>query len=365
MRKILIIAGTRPEIIKLAPVALIARQYFSAELSVTFCFTGQHKTMAEDAMKPFGLTPDIDLGIMKPGQTLNGISEEILRSIPKVFSSYNPDIVMVQGDTTSAAVAGLAAFNSRISVAHVEAGLRSGDLSSPFPEECNRKLISCFADYNFAPTERAFSALAAEGVSKDKLYLTGNTVVDAVRIMSDVNKLQEPRSLFPSLRSPYVLVTAHRRESFGIGFEKICSAIASAAKQLPDFQFLYPVHLNPQVQNVVMSKLSALQNVLLVPPVPYLELLSLLAGCSFVLTDSGGIQEEAPSFKKHCIVMREVTERMEAVDAGISELVGTDTEKILNAILVAAKYPASSRLCIPNPFGDGKASERICNILSK
>lgn len=365
MQKLLIVAGTRPEIIKLAPVVLTVRKNFADRLNAIFCFTGQHRTMAEDAMRPFGLTPDVDMDIMKTGQTLNGISEAIFRNIPEVFRSYAPDIVVVQGDTTTAAIAGLAAFNCRISIAHVEAGLRSGDLHSPFPEECNRKMISCFADYNFCPTNRTLNALAAEGIDREKLFLTGNTVVDALNIIINTSGLMHPSSLFPAIKGPYVLITAHRRESFGIGFENICNAIEAVAKQLPDYQFVYPVHLNPLVQDVVRIKLENISNVLLVSPVPYLELLSLLAGCSFVLTDSGGIQEEAPSFKKHCIVMREVTERMEAVDAGMSELVGTNVGKIVEAVLRAATYQPAHKPLTQNPFGDGRASERICNILSK
>jgi UDP-N-acetylglucosamine 2-epimerase (non-hydrolysing) len=275
-----------------------------------------------------------------------------------------PDVVFVQGDTTSAAASALCAFNKKIPVGHVEAGLRSFDLDAPYPEECNRRVISCFATYNFCPTRSARENLLSEAIPESRSYLTGNTIVDAMHRIINKNPLEDLHSIHPAIRDPFVLITAHRRESFGPGFENICTAIRECAAKFRDVQFVYPVHLNPNVQRPVQDLLKGLSNVFLLPPVSYLELLTLLKHSQFVLTDSGGIQEEAPTFGKYCIVMRDRTERMESVHMGLSELVGADRHRIVSAI---ERVMDRAHISFPpeNPYGDGKASTRILDIVSQ
>jgi UDP-N-acetylglucosamine 2-epimerase (non-hydrolysing) len=360
---ILIVAGTRPEIIKIAPVFLQARDHRQDSINMRLCLTGQHMTMADEALAIFGIQPDASLEIMRPDQTLNDIAESVFQRLPGVLDRFSPDIVMVQGDTTTAAMAALCAFNRKIPVAHIEAGLRSFNLDAPYPEECNRRVIGTMARYNLSPTTRAAENLRREGVPEQRISLTGNTIVDAIHFIQRKYDLHDLNAVVPGLQKPFILITAHRRESFGQGFQNICEAIRALALGFPTTQFAYPVHLNPNVQKPVHSLLSTLQNVRLIPPVPYLPLLTLLNQCELVLTDSGGIQEEAPSFGKYCIVMRDVTERMESVELGISELVGTDTQKIVGAVSAQlGKIGEVSRTA--NPYGDGHASERILDILS-
>jgi UDP-N-acetylglucosamine 2-epimerase (non-hydrolysing) len=364
VKTIFLIAGTRPEIIKIAPLILKAKENsFAKKVQVKFCFTGQHKTMAEEAMEIFGITPDANLGIMKPNQTLNEISQSVFERLPKILYDFSPDCVLVQGDTTTAAISALCAFNKKISVGHIEAGLRSFNLSAPFPEEANRKIISAIASYNFCPTENAKQNLLRESISKKSLFVTGNTIVDAINIISKKYFLDDIESIHSSISKPFVLTTAHRRESFGGGFQHICEAIKECAEKFSTHQFIYPVHLNPNVQEPVFKFLKNLPNVLLIEPLSYLKLLTLLKHCEFVLTDSGGIQEEAPSFGKYCIVMRDVTERMESVQLKISELVGTNREKIVSAVSQQISNPKnfSSR---ENPYGDAMAAQRILEILT-
>ncbi len=360
MIKLLIIAGTRPEIIKTAPVVLVARSRKDAK--VIYCLTGQHKTMALEALSIFGIEPDVDLKIMRPNQTLNDIASSVFEKIPKIFDKTKPDVVMVQGDTTTAAMVAFAAFNMKIPVAHIEAGLRTFNLNAPYPEEANRRLISVVSSYNFCPTEFSRENLRKEGSAENTLSVVGNTVVDALELIKSKYLLHDLIKVHPDARTPFVLITAHRRESFGGGFENICTAIKKCAESFPNHQFIYPVHLNPNVKCPVHRLLKGIPNIKLIPPVPYLELLTLLKNCELVLTDSGGIQEEAPSFGKHCIVMREVTERMESVNLGMSELVGTNVEKICTSVQHTIegkiKYDIHK-----NPYGDGHASERIMDIL--
>lgn len=361
VKRILVIAGTRPEIIKLAPVILHARETASGPV-VQLCFTGQHATMAEEAMALFGIRPDFNLEIMRPDQTLDHIASAVFERFPGVLRAARPDVVLVQGDTTTAAMAAVCAFHNRIPVGHVEAGLRSFDLAAPFPEECNRRIISALATYNFCPTEESKHHLERESVPARTLHCTGNTIVDAVeRIRPGLGGAE---SVDHRIRLPYILMTAHRRESFGAGFENICSAVRACAQKYPDVQWVYPVHLNPNVQKPVTAMLSDLPNVLLLPPVSYTSLLTLQKECRFVLTDSGGIQEEAPSFRKYCIVLRDKTERMESVHAGLSELVGTDKSKIVKAV---ERVMSNNGVTFPadNPYGDGKAAGRIMNILCR
>jgi len=360
LKTILLVAGTRPEIIKTAPVVLEAQK--RSDVKVVYCLTGQHKTMAMEALSIFGVQPDDDLQIMRPNQTLNMICESVFAKLPPVIERIKPDVVMVQGDTTTAAMTALCAFNMKVPVAHIEAGLRTFNMDAPYPEECNRRLVGVVAKYNLCPTTLALDYLRREGVPENTLYLTGNTAVDALRFIQEKHNLDQLEQILPDVKTPYVLITAHRRESFGGGFQNICTAIRESALRYPGVQFIYPVHLNPNVKGPVHEILGSIVNVKLIPPIPYLEMLTLIKHCEFVLSDSGGIQEEAPSFGKHCIVMREVTERMESVTLGMSELVGTDTAKIINAVRRTIegknKYDTGK-----NPYGDGHASEKILDIL--
>jgi UDP-N-acetylglucosamine 2-epimerase (non-hydrolysing) len=362
-RSILLIAGTRPELIKLAPLLLYAKEKNRAKLRVQLCVTGQHETMANEALAIFGLNADHNLKIMKENQTPNGVSAAVFERLPFIFDEIRPDLVMVQGDTTSAAAAALCAFNSRIPVAHVEAGLRSHDLTAPFPEEMNRKVITATAQINFCPTEMAKQNLLRESIPSESIVVTGNTIVDALRIIGERNEMNDVTVVDHSIRTPFVLVTAHRRESFGEGIKNVCGAIKECARRFPDHQFVYPVHLNPNINEPVRQLLGGIQNILLLPPISYLNLLTLLKNCELVLSDSGGIQEEAPSFGKYCIVLRNVTERQESVDLGLSELVGTDPERIVEALTRKIRtrfaYPSLS-----NPYGDGHAADRILETLA-
>lgn len=360
MKTILIIAGTRPEIIKTAPVVLAAQK--RKEVDVKYCLTGQHKTMAMEALSIFGIEPNANLKIMRPNQTLNDIAASVFEKIPKIYDETKPDIVMVQGDTTTAAMVAFAAFNMKILVAHIEAGLRTFNLNAPYPEEANRRLISIVSSFNFCPTEFSRENLRKEGADESTLFVVGNTVVDALELIKSKYPLNDIKKVHPNVRTPFVLITAHRRESFGGGFENICTAIKKCAESYPQYQFIYPVHLNPNVKGPVHQLLNDIPNVKLIIPIPYLELLTLLKNCELVLTDSGGIQEEAPSFGKHCIVMREVTERMESVNLGMSELVGTDVEKICKSVQRAIEGKILYDIH-QNPYGDGHTSERILDIL--
>ena len=361
MKHILVVSGTRPEIIKIAPVILAANSNHAAQ--VKLCLAGQHQTMAQEALSIFDIEPDADLGIMKHNQSLNDISKAVYEKLPPVFERIRPDVLLVQGDTTTAAVSALCAFNMKIPVGHIEAGLRSFNLDAPYPEECNRRVISCLAAYNFCPTDAARENLRRESVPEETLHVTGNTIVDAIHYIRDNKNIDEVQSVDSRIEQPFVLITAHRRESFGGGFKNICTAIKECAERHKGYQFVYPVHLNPNVQAPVNELLNAVPNVLLIRPVPYLQLLTLLKHCAFVLTDSGGIQEESPSFDKYCIVMREVTERMESVNLGLSELVGTDVKKIVTAVDDAVNRIEAPQEKMTNPYGDGHASERILKIL--
>jgi UDP-N-acetylglucosamine 2-epimerase (non-hydrolysing) len=360
LKTILVIAGTRPEIIKTAPVVIEARK--RKDVKVVYCLTGQHKTMAMEALSIFGIQPDDDLQIMRPNQTLNMISESVFSKLPSVIEQVKPDVVMVQGDTTTAAMTALCAFNMKVPVAHIEAGLRTFNLNAPYPEEANRRLIGVISSFNLCPTDFSRENLRKEGAAESTLSVVGNTVVDALELIKAKYTLDDMGKVNPDIRAPFVLITAHRRESFGGGFENICTAIKKCAERYPNHQFIYPVHLNPNVKGPVHELLAGISNVRLIPPVPYLELLTLLKNCELVLTDSGGIQEEAPSFGKHCIVMREVTERMESVNMGMSELVGTDIAKICNSVsrVIDGNIKYDIRR---NPYGDGHASGKILDIL--
>ncbi len=367
--KILSVFGTRPEAIKMAPVvkALAEDPYFDARV----CVTAQHRQMLDQVLKLFDIKPDFDFNLMKANQSLGDITGDVLNGMREVFSQWRPDMVLVHGDTTTTLAAGLSAYYAKISVGHVEAGLRTGDKYSPWPEEMNRHLTGALADLNFAPTERARENLLHEGVPSEHIHITGNTVIDALlgvvdRIRSDEDLHRRLDAHFPFLDSqkPLVLVTGHRRENFGKGFENICQAIVDIAGR-NDVQIVYPVHLNPQVQEPVQRILSGMSNVFLLKPQDYLPFVYLMHRCALLLTDSGGIQEEAPSLGKPVLVMRNTTERPEALTAGTARLVGTDRERIAREVarLLDDQSVYQAMAKAHNPYGDGAAAQRIKTIL--
>jgi UDP-N-acetylglucosamine 2-epimerase (non-hydrolysing) len=367
--KVLTVFGTRPEAIKMAPVtkALAA----SGALHPVLCLTGQHRDMLAGILKFFGLTPDHDLAIMQPEQNLFYVTAAVLTGLQPVFAAERPDWVLVHGDTTTALAASLAAFYAGCRIGHVEAGLRTGDLRQPWPEEMNRSVIDRLADRLFAPTETARANLLRENIPAEKILVTGNTVVDALlavrAALADDAALQRSAAagfgfLDPSKK--LILVTGHRRESFGPGFDGICAALARIAGR-GDVQIVYPVHLNPAVQGPVRRILGALPNVHLLAPLDYVPFVYLMMRSHIILTDSGGIQEEAPSLGKPVLVMREVTERPEAVAAGTVALVGTDQARIHDAVVELLQSPAryAKFARAHNPYGDGRASLRIRDAL--
>lgn len=368
-KKTLVVCGTRPEGIKLAPVvqALAKRPAFDVKL----CVTGQHREMLAPILAFFGLKPDFDLELMKPGQTLYDVTAGALLKLKPVLDEVKPDVVVVQGDTTTAFAGALAAFYEKVKVAHVEAGLRTGDRYSPFPEEMNRVLVSRLADFHFAPTENARRHLEGEAV-RHGVYVTGNTVIDALLEAHALVKRSHAEQFareFSMLDASkrLVLVTGHRRESFGAPFESICRALKTLAEKYPDVELLYPVHLNPNVRAPVDRILKGTPRVHLIEPVDYPRLVYLLSRATLVLTDSGGIQEEAPTLGKPVLVMREVTERPEGIDAGCAQLVGTDERRIIEAASTllddAAAYARMAQA--KNPYGDGTAAEQIAAILER
>lgn len=367
--RLVFVLGTRPEAIKLAPVVAAARA--RKELDVRVCSTGQHREMLDETMRAVGLVPDHDLAIMRPNQTLNDIVSRTVEGVQADLKRHPADWLLVQGDTTSAFAAAMAAFNQRVKVGHIEAGLRTGNKEQPWPEEANRRLVSVVADRHYAPTEQARDNLIAEGIAADTVKVTGNTVIDA--LLSVSKRIDEDSVLRAALDKRFdwlapekrlVLVTGHRRESFGEGFRNICTALKQLAARC-DVQLVYPVHLNPNVSGPVFELLSGLENLRLIEPVDYSALVYLMKRCHFVLTDSGGIQEEAPSLAKPVLVMRATSERMEAVHAGVAKLVGSAPDVIVGqaARLLddAQAYAAMSMAA--NPFGDGNAAKRIVEDL--
>lgn len=368
--KTLCIFGTRPEAIKMAPLvqALAADERFEAKV----CVTGQHREMLDQVLELFSITPDYDLNIMKPGQDLTDVTTAILQGLKAVLSEFKPDIVLVHGDTATTFAASLAAYYQQTPVAHVEAGLRTGNLYSPWPEEGNRKLTGALAKLNFAPTDTSRNNLLREGISPDNIVVTGNTVIDA--LLDVVKRLDQDSQLLAQASAPaafldparkLILVTGHRRESFGDGFERICQALMEVAQQHPEVDIVYPVHLNPNVREPVNRLLNGISNIYLIAPLDYLPFVHMMTRSHIILTDSGGIQEEAPSLGKPVLVMRDTTERPEAVSAGTVKLVGTNTADIvreLNRLLVdTSAYQAMSYA--HNPYGDGKACQRILEAL--
>lgn len=363
--RVLVLCGTRPEVIKMAPVVMALKE--TAGIEPILCFTGQHRSMAEMAMRVFGLTPDIDLNVMKPGQSLEGLTASLLTALHTVFEERKPDLVLVQGDTTSAMVGALVAFYRGVRVGHIEAGLRTGNMQHPWPEEANRRIVGLFAWRHYTPTSVATGNLLREHVDPKAILETGNPVVDALqwvrtRIEGDKSyqkRFEEKLGAFGQGRK-VVLVTGHRRESFGYGFEAMCRAIREIAST-PGTSVVYPVHLNPNVREPVNRILGGIENVHLLEPLAYDEFVFMMSRAHVILTDSGGVQEEAPSLGKPVLVMRETSERREAIDAGSAKLVGTSFERIVSEttkLLTDAKaYAAMAH--VSNPFGDGTASKQI------
>lgn len=372
MKKLLLVFGTRPEAIKMAPLVKVLRE--NTAFDVRVCVTAQHRQMLDQVLALFEIQPEFDLNLMIPGQDLTSITCGVLTGLKQVFKEWQPDIVLVHGDTTTTLGASLAAFYHGVPVAHVEAGLRTGNLDAPWPEEANRKLTSVLAKWHFAPTSGARDNLIAEGVRPSAIYITGNTVIDALltvrdRITHDKIVDAELAAQFPFLDAArrLILVTGHRRENFGSGFERICEALAVIAQIHSDVQIVYPVHLNPNVQEPVKRLLSGLSNLHLIEPQDYLPFVYLMNRAYFILTDSGGIQEEAPSLGKPVLVMRDSTERPEAVLAGTVKLVGTSVERIVGAIeeLLTQKDAYHHMTLAHNPYGDGDACRRIASILEE
>jgi len=368
--KVLTVFGTRPEAIKMAPLALqlAADERFEARV----CVTAQHREMLDQVLGLFELTPDYDLNVMKPGQDLTDITSGILQGLKGVLADYKPDIVLVHGDTATTFATTLAAYYQQIPVGHVEAGLRTRNLYSPWPEEGNRKLTGALAAKHFAPTPTSRDNLVYEGVDPSTIHVTGNTVIDALlevvgKLEADSNLAEAQARRFPMLDASkrLILVTGHRRESFGGGFERICQALAQTASAHPDTQIVYPVHLNPNVREPVNRLLGSIENVHLIEPQEYLPFVYLMKRAHIILTDSGGIQEEAPSLGKPVLVMRDTTERPEAVEAGTVKLVGTDVETITESLslLLHDKQAYDAMSYAHNPYGDGKACERIRDAL--
>ncbi|MCX8959018.1 UDP-N-acetylglucosamine 2-epimerase (non-hydrolyzing) [Erwinia psidii] len=368
--KVLTVFGTRPEAIKMAPLVHALTQ--DGGIEARLCVTAQHREMLDQVLQLFAIVPDYDLNIMRPGQGLSEIASRILEGLKAVFSEFTPDVVLVHGDTTTTFAASLAAFYHRIPVGHVEAGLRTGDLYSPWPEEANRTLTGHLASYHFTPTETARQNLLRENLPASRMFVTGNTVIDALfwvrdRLMRDEALRNGLATRYPFLdaNKKMILVTGHRRESFGGGFERICSALADIAHLHPDAQIVYPVHLNPNVSEPVNRILCGIDNIVLIEPQEYLPFVYLMVRSWLILTDSGGIQEEAPSLGKPVLVMRDTTERPEAVEAGTVKLVGTDVEKIVSEVtrLLTDEEAYQSMSRAHNPYGDGLACERIVQAL--
>ena len=368
--KILLVFGTRPEAIKMAP--LYHTLSSSNKFDTKVCVTGQHRDMLDQVLNLFKITPDFDLNIMKAGQDLTDVTVKILEGLKHLFDEYNPDLVLVHGDTSTTFATTLACYFKKIKVGHIEAGLRTNDIYAPWPEEGNRRLTGAICNYHFSPTETARNNLIKENINSKRIYITGNTVIDALYRVIDIikhdkdlnNQLVEKFN-YIDFNKKIILITGHRRENFGHGFENICQAIKELAEDYPDVQFIYPMHLNPNVREPVQKYLSDKENIFLIEPLDYLPFVYLMSKSYLILTDSGGIQEEAPSLGKPVLVMRDTTERPEAVEAGTVKLVGTDIDIIKKEVSILLNnvsiYKQMSGL--HNPYGDGKACERIVKQL--
>ena len=377
LKNVLVVFGTRPEAIKMAPICHELKkntEYFNT----TVCVTAQHREMLDQVLDLFDIVPDEDLDTMEHGQDLTDITSSILISMRVVFKKYKPDLVLVHGDTTTTLASSMAAFYADIPIAHIEAGLRTNNIYAPFPEEFNRQVVSKVARMHFAPTESSAENLLLEQCPKNNIFVTGNTVIDSLHWV--INRFQKDSKRKDSIvkflskyinfdldKNQYILITGHRRENFGKGFIDICEALSELALKFPDMQFVYPVHLNPNVQNPVNSILSKFENIHLIVPLDYEPFIYLLTKCFLVLTDSGGIQEEAPSIGKPVLVMRDVTERPEAVTAGTVKLVGANKINIIKEVSQIIENEASylSMSQAHNPYGDGNASRRIINQIKR
>lgn len=368
--KILTVFGTRPEAIKMAPLVNALTNHPDVKSYV--CVTAQHREMLDQVLKLFEIKPDFDLNVMRPGQDLFSITTSILNGIKNILEEVKPDYVLVHGDTSTTLAASLAAFYSRIPVGHVEAGLRTRNIRSPWPEEANRQITGVLADLHFAPTEQARQNLLQERKPEDRIFVTGNTVIDA--LLSIKNKIENDEALLKQFASQFsflsdkrrlILITGHRRENFGGGFENICTAIAELARIYPQMDFVYPVHLNPNVREPVNRLLRGLDNIHLVEPLDYLPFVYLMQRSFLILTDSGGIQEEAPSLGKPVLVMRDTTERPEAVAAGTVRMVGTDVARIVQSVkdLTENEIEYKKMAYAHNPYGNGTASPQIIQVL--
>ncbi|MGR5120701.1 non-hydrolyzing UDP-N-acetylglucosamine 2-epimerase [Vibrio astriarenae] len=371
MKKILLVFGTRPEAIKMAPLFIELSK--NRQFDVKCCVTGQHREMLDQVLDIFGITPDYDLNIMDKVNSLNDITAAVVTNLKPILESFKPELLLVHGDTATTFSASLAAYYEQVSVGHVEAGLRTGDLYSPWPEEANRKLTGVLAKYHFAPTPEARNNLLAEGVNEADVYVTGNTVIDALFSISDIldsgSKLSHIENKFSFIQPDerMVLVTGHRRENFGQGFESICQALKEIALKNPDVRIVYPVHLNPNVREPVNRLLSNIENISLIEPLQYPEFIYAMKRSFLIITDSGGIQEEAPSLGKPVLVMRDTTERPEAVTAGTVKLVGTQTSVIVDSVqeLLDDRSAYSKMSTASNPYGDGRACRVIADVLKR
>lgn len=364
MKHILIVFGTRPEAIKMAPVVK-ELQRRSQQFKTTVCVTGQHREMLDQVLDIFDIRPDYDLNIMQAGQDLYDISSRILLGMKDVLKAERPDTVLVHGDTSTSTFAALAAFYQQIPVGHVEAGLRTYNIYSPWPEEMNRQLNGRLCTWHFAPTERARQNLLKENIPDEHIAVTGNTVIDALHWVATSGKAKAPQFGRDESRR-MVLITGHRRENFGDGMAHICQAINTLATRFPDVDFVYPIHLNPNIRKPVHEIVDgSLRNIYLMEPLNYLEFIGMMQQCTLVLTDSGGLQEEAPAFGKPVLVMRDTTERPEAIEAGTARLVGTDKDTIVDAVvLLLTDHDAYNNMAhAANPFGDGHAAERIADCI--
>jgi UDP-N-acetylglucosamine 2-epimerase (non-hydrolysing) len=362
--KVMVVMGTRPEVIKLAPLVRALRR----ECETIVCASGQHKDMAAQALEFFGIEPDLTLETMHPGQSLNALASRLIAALDRALDEVRPDWVIVQGDTTTAFCAGFAAFQRGIRVGHVEAGLRTGDLASPFPEEANRSLLGRIATLHFAPTSRARDSLRAEGVAAEKIIVTGNTVVDAIAEVRESWTVKPPASPLPEwhgAQKQHVLVTCHRRENFGDVLQDICRVLRDLCERYSDYRWVFPVHLNPAVRGPVHRELDGIANLALIEPVDYPTSLYLINGSAVVVSDSGGIQEEAPTFGVPVVVMRNHTERREGIDSGFATLAGQSAASIESAVCSWLDDPARRAALRDraNPYGDGHASRRIVESL--
>jgi len=374
MKKILIVFGTRPEAIKMAPLVK-EFQKFPDSFETRVCVTAQHREMLDQVLELFEITPDYDLDIMKAGQDLYDVTSSVLLGMKTVLTEYKPDIVFVHGDTSTTFAASLAAFYQQVKVAHIEAGLRTGDIYSPWPEEANRKLTTQITSYFFAPTDTSKENLLRENVNGKDILVTGNTVIDALFLA--LNKIKTNKDLeiqiistltdlYPfNLEKRMILVTGHRRENHGQGFINICTALKEIAENNPEIGIVYPVHLNPNVQKPVLALLSDIKNIYLIKPLQYEQFIYMMEKSFFIITDSGGVQEEAPSLGKPVLVMRDTTERPEAIEAGTVKLVGTDTQLIIREAqaLLDDKEVYKTMSQASNPYGDGHACEKVVEVL--